>query len=188
MDGYYSDKELMTLGFKEVGKCVLISTKTSIYGAENMRIGSHVRIDDFCVLVGNIYIGSHIHIGSFCGLHASKQGKIILKDFSGISSNVQIYASSDKFDGIAMTARPGLREECENAICQEVVLGEYSQIGTGSVVLPFGNLGEGAAVGAMSLVNVPLSPWGIYAGVPCRFLRTRSREMLIPLQYENQRA
>ena len=36
MDGYYSDKELMTLGFKEVGKCVLISTKTSIYGAFNV--------------------------------------------------------------------------------------------------------------------------------------------------------
>ncbi len=184
MKGYYSDYELRMLGFEEAGIDVLISNKVSIYGAENMSIGSHVRIDDFCVLVGNIIIGNYVHIGTFCGLHASREGKIVFKDFSGISSNVQIYASSDKFDGLAMTARPGLSERCVEVLSGNVVIGRYSQIGTGSVVLPSGNLGEGTAVGAMSLVNAPLEPWGMYAGIPCRFLKPRSREMLNRLKEE----
>lgn len=178
MKGYYSKGELQKIGFKEIGEDVSISRKTSIYGAENMKIGSHVRIDDFCVFVGDITVGNYVHIGAFCGLHASKGGRIIFEDFSGVSANVQIYSSSDSFDGQFMTARPGIPEECLDGIYREVVLGKYSQIGTGSVVLPFGSLGEGAAAGAMSLVSSPLKPWGIYAGIPCRFIRGRSRELI----------
>lgn len=137
-----------------------------------------MRIDDFCLLVGNITVEDHVHIGAFSGLHASKEGHIIFQAFSGISSNVHIYASSDRFDGDFITARPGLPNECMDDVCREVIFGKYSQIGTGSVVLPEGSLGEGVAVGAMSLVNKPLDSWNVYAGIPCRFLKTRSKDML----------
>ncbi len=177
-NGYFSYEELLSFGFKTVGHNVLISKKASIYGASHMSIGSNVRIDDFAMLIGNIEIHNYIHIGAYCGLHASQEGKIVFEDFSGISSNVTIYASSDLFDGEYCTARPGLPEECVKTVCSIVRLGRFSQIGTGSTVIPGGSLGEGTAVGAMSLVNKHLDPWFLYVGVPCRMLKKRSREFL----------
>ncbi|HBS76832.1 MAG TPA: galactoside O-acetyltransferase, partial [Alphaproteobacteria bacterium] len=54
---FYSDTELQELGLKSYGKNVLISRKCSIYGAHNISVGDNVRIDDFCILSGNITIG-----------------------------------------------------------------------------------------------------------------------------------
>ena len=51
-------------------------------------------------------------------------------------------------------------------------------IGTGSTLLPGVTLGEGCSVGAMSLINKSLPAWGIYAGIPARLLRPRSRKLL----------
>ena len=182
MRGYYSEKELRILGFKSIGKNVLISKKASIYGACEISIGDNVRIDDYSLLIGNIEIHNYIHIGAFCGLHASQGGHIVFEDYSGISSNVTIYASSDSFDGHYCTARPGLPKECIRTVCSEVRLGKYSQIGTGSTVIPGGNLGEGTVVGAMSLVNHPLNPWSIYFGIPCRYRKARNKEMISIIQ------
>ncbi len=176
--GFYSKEELKNLGFSKLGDDVFISKKASIYGASQMVIGNHVRIDDFALLIGNIELHDYIHIGAYCGLHASKTGRIIFEDFSGISSNVNIYACSDNFDGEAMTARPGIPEICINNECELVRLEKYTQIGTGSTVLPTGSLGEGAAVGAMSLVNKFLGPWNVYAGIPCKFIKKRSKNIL----------
>ena len=51
-------------------------------------------------------------------------------------------------------------------------------IGSGSTILPRVILAEGAAVGSMSLVNKSLEEWGIYAGIPCKRVKDRKREVL----------
>jgi galactoside O-acetyltransferase len=56
-------------------------------------------------------------------------------------------------------------------------------IGAGAVVLPKLTIGEGVSVGALSLVNKTLKPWGVYFGMPVKRLRERSREMLV-LEHE----
>ncbi len=175
---YFTNEELLSMGVKEIGDNCMISRKCSIYSGGGITLGNNVRIDDFCLLVGNITIEDYVHIGAFSGLHASKDGHIVFRSFSGVSSNVHIYASSDSFDGEYITGRPGIPNECMKDICKEVVLGEYSQIGTSSVVLPYGSLGEGTAVGAMSLVNKHLESWKVYAGIPCKIIKTRSKNML----------
>ena len=180
-DYYFSTKELLLMGVREVGDNCLVSRKCSIYSGQTgggITLGNNVRIDDFCLLVGNITVKDYVHIGAFSGLHASKGGHIVFESFSGISSNVHIYASSDRFDGEYITARPGIPDECIEDVHSQVILGKYTQIGTGSIVLPNGSLGEGAAVGAMSLVNKLLDSWNVYAGIPCRFVKPRSRNML----------
>lgn len=178
MKGYYSDEELKTIGFKTIGHNVLISKKTSIYMPEKISIADYVRIDDFSLLVGNITIESYVHIGAYCGLHASGNGKIIFKKYSGISSRVTVYASSDSFDGEYMTGRYGLSDKCTNVLYGEVVFGEYSQCGTGCTLLQNAKLGEGTAIYAMSLVNEELLPWSIYAGIPCKKIKERKRDLL----------
>ena len=54
-------------------------------------------------------------------------------------------------------------------------LGHHTVVASHSVVLPAGDFGDGAALGALSLAKQPLEPWSIYAGIPARRLRPRDR-------------
>ena len=176
MNSFYSDEELARLGLKKFGKNVLISRKASIYGAENITVGDHVRIDDFCILSDKITLGSYIHISAYTALYGGDAG-IILKDYSGISSRCAVYALSDDYSGAAMT-NSAVPEEFRIVIKGPVVLERHVIVGSGSMIMPNVVIGEGAAVGSMSFVNKNLDAWGIYAGVPCKRLKERSMELL----------
>ena len=176
MNSFYSDEELRALGFKSVGKNVLISRKASFYGCEKMVIGDHVRIDDFCLLSGKITLGSYIHIASYSGLFAGDVG-IEMKDFSGISSRCAVYAVSDDFSGEYMT-NPTVPDRYKRIISGKVTLGRHVLIAAGSTILPDVTIGEGTSVWSMSLVNRSLPEWGMYFGVPCRKVGDRSKKLL----------
>ena len=94
MNSFYSPEELKSLGLKEYGENVLISRKCIIYGAENIRLGSHVRIDDFCVLSGKVELGNYVHIAASCLLYGGSAG-ITFGDYTTISSRGAVYAISD---------------------------------------------------------------------------------------------
>ena len=64
--GYLSEEELSCLGFKELGEHVKISSKASIHDASSISIGNFSRVDDFCILSGNIEIGKYCHITPMC--------------------------------------------------------------------------------------------------------------------------
>jgi len=44
--------------------------------------------------------------------------------------------------------------------------------------MPKVNIGEGVAVGALTLVLQDLNSWKIYKGIPATFHKDRSRELL----------
>lgn len=176
MNSFYSIEELNDLRFKEIGCNVLISKKASIYGAENISIGSNVRIDDFCILSGKIAIGNNVHISAGTMMFAGNEG-IILEDFIAISSRCAIYAVSDDYSGNALT-NPMVPEKYRNVIGGTVVFKKHTIIGSGCTILPNITIGEGVSVGSMSLVNKSLDAWEIYAGIPCKKIKERSRKLL----------
>jgi galactoside O-acetyltransferase len=171
----YAPDELEQFGFAQVGSNVSISRKCSIYGAGSIRIGSNVRIDDFCILSGVITIGSNIHIAAYTALYGG--GKIALHDFCNLSSRVSIYSVSDDYSGETMT-NPMIPERFKHIERAPVTLGRHVIVGSGSIVLPGVTIGEGGAVGALSLVTKDLDPWGIYAGIPVRKIKDRKRTLL----------
>ena len=59
-----------------------------------------------------------------------------------------------------------------------VILHKYSQIGANCIVFPSVEIGEGAVVGAMSLVNKNVPPWNIVVGQPAKFLKNREKRLL----------
>jgi len=69
-------------------------------------------------------------------------------------------------------------DEKTNVTGGKITIKQYSQIGANCVILPDITVGEGAAVGAMSLVNKNLDEWGIYAGIPAKKIKERERELL----------
>ena len=173
---FYTDSELMGLGIKKMGKNVSISRNASIYSPENIELGDNVRIDDFCILSGKIKLGSYIHIAAYTGIFAG-EGGVILEDYTGVSSRCAIYALSDDYSGEYMM-NPVVPSKYRNVTQKEVKIMKYAIIGTGCTILPGVIVGEGVAVGAMSLINRNLDAWKIYAGIPCKQIRERRRELI----------
>ena len=169
---------LEALGFAAVGQNVQISDRASFYGASRIHLGSHIRIDDFCVLsagVGGIFIGNHVHIAVYSSLIGA--GKISISDFGNISSRVAIYSSNDDYSGATMT-NPTVPSEYTGVVHADVFLGKHVIVGSGSVILPGLTLEEGVAIGALSLVHKNCEAFGIYAGNPARRIKERKRDLL----------
>lgn len=175
MNSFYTQDELKDLGFKQLGDSVFISRNATFYGVENMIIGSHVRIDDFCILSGNINLGSYIHISAFCALYGSFG--IEMENYTGLSPRCSVFSATDDFSGDYLIS-PMVNKEFTNVTGGLVLIKRYTQIGAGCVVLPNLIIEEGVAVGSMSLVNKTLSEWTIYAGIPAKKIKERKRGLL----------
>lgn len=175
---FLSGKQIEEMGFASVGENVLISDKASFYNCQNITIGTNVRIDDFCVLsagVGGIDIGCYTHIAVYSSFIGA--GKIQLQDFCNVSSKVSIYSSNDDYSGTWMT-NPMIPKEYTNVDHADVIIGRHVIIGSGSVVLPGVILGDGVAIGALSLVNKSCDSFGIYSGIPAKRVKDRKRDLL----------
>lgn len=173
---FYTPEELKSLGFKSIGKNVLISRKASIYSPELIEIGDNVRIDDFCILSGKIKLGSFIHIAAGSFLFAGEAG-ITMEDFSCVSGRVCVYAISDDYSGQYMT-NPMVPMKYRNVISGHVLIKKHALVGAGSVILPGVTIGTGAAVGSMSLVNKDVPDWTIVVGIPAKPLKERKKDLL----------
>ena len=176
MNSFFSNEELSQIGFHSVGENVLISRKTSIYKPECMDIGSNVRIDDFCILSGNIVIKNYVHIAAHCCLFGGISG-IEFNEFTGLSSRSAVYAESDDYSGLAMS-NPMIPMKYRKITNGKVIFEKHALVGTGSTILPGVVLGEGASVGSMSLVTKSLNSWGIYVGIPCKRIRDRNKNII----------
>jgi len=175
---FYSAAELADLGLSKVGENVLISRKASLYAPDKIEIGNNVRIDDFCILSasGGIKIGSYIHIAPYCALFGASG--IELWDFSTLSGRVSLYSESDDSSGESL-ANPMIPETFKPAYRRgKIVVDRHAIIGTNSTVLPGVTLGEGASIGAHSLVLRNCEPWTVYFGVPAKRIKERSRNVL----------
>ena len=175
MTSFYSEEELQQIGFKSVGSNVLLSRKTSIYSPENICIGNNVRIDDFCILSGNITIGDYVHISAYSALYGSKG--IILEGYCGISPRCVILSASDDFSGDFLVGAQ-FPKDYTNVQGGTVILKKYSQLATNTVVLPNLTIEEGAVTGSMTLVNKDLDAWTINTGIPVNKTRPRKNGML----------
>lgn len=175
---FYATEELQTLGLASFGEDVRISRKASIYNPGRISLGSHVRIDDFCVLSageGGIEIGDYVHIAVYCSLIGA--GNIKLNDFCNLSSRVSIYSSNDDYSGEHLT-NPTIPDQFTGVTHADVLFGKHVIIGAGAVVLPGVCLEVGVAVGSLSLVSKNCAAFGIYSGIPARRIGERKRDLL----------
>lgn len=166
------------MGFASVGRNVRISDRASFYGISRISLGDYVRIDDFCVLSageGGILIGRNVHIAVYSCLIGA--GRIEVRDFANISSRVSIYSSNDDYSGEWMT-NPTVSSEYTNVSHAPVLIGSHAILGSGSVVLPGVTIGDGAAIGSLSMVRSDCEPFTVYGGVPARRIKERNRSLL----------
>lgn len=175
LSSFYSQEEINQIGFKSVGSDVLISRFARFYSVDSIVIGNQVRIDDFCILSGDIKLGSNIHISAYTALYG-KSG-IELEDYTGLSPRCTLFSATDDFSGDFLIG-PMVDQSLTNVTGGKITIKQFSQLGANCTVLPGITIAEGVAVGAMSLIICNLDPWAIYKGIPAKYLKPRSKKLL----------
>ena len=169
-------EQLEKMGFKSLGRDVLVSDKASVYNADEVEIGDYSRIDDFCVISGRVTIGRNVHVAVFCNVAGGEKG-VTLEDFSGLAYGCHVMSQSDDYSGEKLT-NPTVPDDCKRETKEPVVIGRHSIVGTGSVILPGVVLAEGTSVGALSMVTRSTEAWSIYFGAPAKRIKARRKDLL----------
>lgn len=158
-----------------IGKNCNIHPTVQIFN-DKIEIGDNTRIDAFCILSGNVIIGSHIHIGA--GSYFFGSSGIILEDFAEMSVQCVLHSDSDDWSGNSLVGPQipsSFKPRTKNGT---IIMRKHSLLGARCTVLPGVTIGEGASVGAHSLVKHDCDEWSIYYGIPARNMAPRSRKML----------
>ncbi|HEY4229368.1 MAG TPA: acyltransferase [Thermoanaerobaculia bacterium] len=175
------DNQAKRLALRACGEDVQIYPRAHIVSPETISIGDSVIIDDFVFLVGGAEtrIGSFVHLASFSSYLG--RGSLVIEDFVSVSSGARIYTGIDDFSGESLVG-PGVPERWRRPERTFARIGKFAVVGANAVVFPGVTLGEGCAVGALSLVNRDCEPWTIYGGVPARPLKARRKDRVLELE------
>ncbi|MDU9029258.1 acyltransferase [Pseudomonas mediterranea] len=173
---YLSKSELEALGFKRLGRSVKVSSKACIYNAEDIEIDDYSRIDDFCIISGNVKIGKYNHITPMCLVAGGSPG-IEMEDFCTLAYGVKVFAQSDDYTGETLT-NSLIPKHFKNEKFASVKLKKHVIVGANSTIFPGVTVEEGCSIGAMTLVTKNTESWGIYFGVPARRIRDRRKDLL----------
>jgi acetyltransferase-like isoleucine patch superfamily enzyme len=180
---YLSRDALEALGFAQLGNDVRIHETCVLVGCDRISIGDNVRIDPFCVITAGepVVIGSHCHISS----HALVMGAagIVFEDFSCISLGARVLSASDDLFAPVLIGSQ-FDDEFRRILSGQVRLRRHTSIGANSIVLPQAEVGEGATIGALSLVKGEIAPWTVNAGVPARKIGERDKENVLRTEAE----
>ncbi len=175
---YLSREALESLGFAALGEDVLIHETCVLVRCDRISIGDNVRIDPFCVLTAgeSVEIGSHCHVST----HVSLMGTsgISIKDFSCVSLGARVLSASDDLLADTLIGSQ-FDDEFRKIKSGRVLLNRHTSIGANSVVLPGAVVGEGATIGALSLVRGGIAPWTVSAGVPAKQVGQRDRDSVL---------
>lgn len=160
---------------KQLGRNVLIDVGVSVTGAGNISIGDYTWIDSGVTLtsaIGTMTIGKRVHIAP--GAILASSCRLEVHDYVGIAAGAKIYAGSEvPKDGKRMSG-PMIPERFKAFRRDPVILQKDSFLGANAVVLPGVTVGEGAVVGANSLVTKDVAPWTIVMGSPAKEIRRRA--------------
>jgi acetyltransferase-like isoleucine patch superfamily enzyme len=156
--------------FKSVGFGVVIEPGVRIFLAQSMELGDDVYIGHDAILKGYVdrrfVIGSGTWIGPQCFMYAS--AGIEIGAHVGIGPKVSIITSQHEINNISI---PILHAPLKHA---PVVIGDGSDIGCGTIILPGVRIGRGAQIGAGSVITCDIPDFAIAAGVPARIIRERA--------------
>lgn len=156
----------------------IVSANSRIRHPEYLAIGEDSIVDDYCYFSTKVHIGRCTHIASGCSIAGGADMQFRIGNFCSLSSGVKVWCTSDDFVNDLVTIIPvDIEQVKKHLIRGDVTLDDYTAVGSNSVIMPNNHLPEGVVIGALSFVPAAFEfrPWGVYAGVPIRFLRPRNQ-------------
>ncbi len=152
--------------FKEIGTNVIIEEGVMVFHPENIVLGKDIYIGHNTILKGyyrnEMQIGDGSWIGQMCFFHSA--GGLKIGNNVGIGPCVKIITSEHE----SLAGLPVLHSPIKFA---GVIIESDSDIGVGAILLPGVTIGEGAIVGAGSVVIKDVPAFAVVAGVPARLIR-----------------
>jgi galactoside O-acetyltransferase len=178
----YSYEELKEmLGY--VGEHVQIHRSVAFFNPKDIFINSYVRIDCFCMISAGsdgVHIGKHVHLAPATHLFGGG-GRIFFDDFSGISSRVSFFTSSDDYSE-GHIANASISCAFRKVTNGSIILHRHALIGCNSVILPGVEIGFGGSIGALSLVKKSVEECALVAGIPAKKIGERNRAKLLEME------
>ena len=149
-----------------IGEDVLIDNDTVFKRPEFVKIGDHVAIDKGFYCTTKLDIGNYVHISPYVTCIGGKDGFFQISGFSNVMSGARIICGSDRFDASGLFGAMIPNNLKGKQIIQPVIMEEFSNIGTNSIVLPGSILRKGVLLTAGSLLMGDTEEWGVYKGNP----------------------
>jgi len=166
---------------KKIGKNVIIGKTVRIRYPELVEIGNNVIIDDFTYISTSMKLYDNVHIAAGCKIIGGRNSYVEMRSFSTLAPNVVLAAGSDDYiSGIATPTVP--LEFKGNAIIGKIIINKHCIVGSGSIILPNVEIGQGSTVGALSLVKSDLRPWLVFAGIPVKQIKERNKDEILNLE------
>lgn len=149
-------------------KC-LISTQSRVQLSNRISFGRGTVVKPFAVIqtqAGKVSIGDDCAVSSFDHITTGVED-VIIGDHVRIATNVTIMGGSRNFK------KKEVLIVDQGSYHMGVKIGDDVLIGTGAIIMPGCDIGEGAVIGAMSLINDDIPPYAIVAGVPAKVIGER---------------
>lgn len=162
---------------KKQGDDLFIDPTARIKYPERCEFGNHVAIDFSVYGSTSMVIGDYVHIAPLTSIIGGADSKLIMKDFSGISSGCRILCGSDDFTEGMMN--PQVPIELRKPKITTVTFEAFSCVGVNCVVMPGVTLAEGSVVGSNSVLTHDTEPWTIYVGSPAKPVKKRKKDIII---------
>ena len=161
---------------KYCGKNVIIGKTVRIRKPEECIIGDNTIIDDFAYISSGITIGKNCHIASHVSISGGA-GKFFMGEYSTLSSHVSVHCASSDYTSISLDLPSVPVHERYGGYVEDVKIGKNVVIGSHSVLLPGVNIPDYVACGAYTLMdNKEYNEFGLYVGIPSRFLKLRIKK------------
>ena len=148
----------------KLGKNVKIFEFTNLYGCE---IGDNSKIGAFVEIQKKVKVGKNVKVSS----HTFICEGVTIEDDVFVGHNVSFI--NDKYPR-STNEEGALQSETDWKVVQTMVK-KGASIGTSSTILCGVIIGEGAIVGAGSVVTKDVPPRAVVAGVPAKVLRNVDR-------------
>lgn len=160
----------------------IISPNTRIRYPQFFSVQDDSIVDDFCYFSTRVKIGEFSHVASGCSIAGGTGHRFCLGDFSSLSSGVKVWVTSNDFSNDVVTFVPAQAKGLQKTMIKgDVILGDFTAVGTNSVIMPNNIVPDGVAIGALSFVpsGFKFKPWAVYAGVPIKFIKNRNKKNVI---------
>ena len=162
----HGNGKFLKKNFLEIGKNVVFEKGALVFHPENIKIGNNVYVGHYAILKsyfnGSINIGDNSWIGQKVFIHGG--GNINIGKYVGIGPGVNIISSFHDYNDSKYIIK-------NKIIFKKVNIGNGTDIGVSSTILPGVSIGQNCMIGAGSLVNKNIPSGYLAVGNPIKLIR-----------------
>ena len=164
--------------FSSVGNDVFIDERAYFKRPDLVTIGDHCAFDNGLHMTTAGTFGSYIHIGPFVSVIGGAESKLLMGNFASIAAGARIICKGEEHLGAGLIG-PTIPDQYSDVLIGGlVVIKQFANILTNSVLFPGITIGEGAVIGAGTVMHFDAEPWTIYLGNPARKIKVRDGSLM----------